>query len=389
MQSPAFVPEPDADALAHSQALAARIRAEIDAAGGWISFARYMDLALYAPGLGYYAAGAAKFGAAGDFVTAPEISGLFGATLARQVAQVLQASSPQVLEFGAGTGKLAADLLNVLGEACAGYAILEPSPDLRQRQAATLRRLAPEACAKVRWLDTLPAQFSGCIVANEVADAMPVHLLHFAGEAVDERGVTLDAAGAFTYADRPAQGALLAAARALAVEDRDDYLTEINLAARAWVATLAGCLSSGAALLIDYGFPAREYYHPQRHRGTLMCHYRHHAHDQPFSFPGLADITAHVDFSALADAAEEAGLDLLGYTSQASFLLDCGITDLLAAVPAEDSARYLPLANQANRLLSPAEMGELFKVMLLGRGAIADPITNPIGFRSNNRARRL
>ncbi|MDB5807829.1 MAG: hypothetical protein JWN73_5151 [Betaproteobacteria bacterium] len=389
MQAPSSLPEPDAAALAHSAALAARIRAEISAAGGWIPFARYMELALYAPGLGYYAAGAAKFGAAGDFVTAPEISGLFGASLARQVAQVLEAGSPQVLEFGAGTGKLAADLLNALGEACAGYAILEPSPDLRERQAATLRRLAPAAFAKVRWLDTLPAQFSGCIIANEVADAMPVHLLHFAGEAVDERGVTLNAAGAFSYADRPAQGAVLAAAQGLPLEDRDDYLTEINLAARAWVATLAQCLTSGAALIIDYGFPAREYYHPQRHRGTLMCHYRHHALDRPFFLPGLADITAHVDFSALADAAEEAGLELLGYTSQASFLLDCGITELLADVPATESARYLPLTNQANRLLSPAEMGELFKVMLLGRGPVTGSIADPIGFSSNNRARRL
>ncbi|HEX4326427.1 MAG TPA: class I SAM-dependent methyltransferase [Burkholderiales bacterium] len=385
MQPPAFAPEPGADALAHSGRLAAHIRAGIAAAGGWISFARYMELALYAPGLGYYAAGATKFGAAGDFVTAPEISALFGRSVARQVAQVLRASSPQVLEFGAGTGKLAADLLNTLGEACAGYAILEPSPDLRQRQADTLRRLAPDAFAKVRWLDTLPAQFSGCIVANEVADAMPVHLLHIDGDAIDERGVTLDSSGRFSYADRPAQGAVLAAAQALALEESGDYVTEINLAARAWVASLAGCLTDGAALIIDYGFPAREYYHPQRLRGTLMCHYRHHAHDNPFLLPGLQDITAHVDFSALADASEEAGLPLLGYTSQAAFLLDCGITDLLAAVPAADSARYLPLANQANRLLSPAEMGELFKVMLLGR----EGIEAPLGFRSGDRSRRL
>ena len=385
MQPPAFAPEPGTDALAHSERLAAYIRAEIAAAGGWLSFARYMDLALYAPGLGYYAAGAVKFGAAGDFVTAPEISALFGQSLARQVAQVLRASEPQVLEFGAGTGKLAADLLNALGDACAGYAILEPSPDLRERQAETLRRLAPDTFAKVRWLDTLPPQFSGCIVANEVADAMPVQLLHIDGDAVDERGVTLGVSGEFTYADRPAGGAVLAAAQALQLEEAGEYVTEINLAVRAWVASLATRLTEGAALIIDYGFPAREYYHPQRHRGTLMCHYRHHAHDNPFLLPGLQDITAHVDFSALADAAEEAGLQLMGYASQASFLLDCGITELLAAVPATDSARYLPLTNQANRLLSPAEMGELFKVMLLGR----DGIDDPLGFRSGDRSRRL
>lgn len=379
------LPAPDADARAHSERVAARIREEIADAGGWIAFERYMGLALYAPGLGYYAAGAAKFGAAGDFVTAPEISGLFGAAVARQVAQVLATSAPRVLEFGAGTGKLAADLLNALGEACDSYAILEPSPDLRARQAETLRRLAPAHAAKVRWLDTLPAQFSGCIIANEVADAMPVHLMQVTDGGITERGVSVDADGRFTWADRPAQGAVLAAAQGLGLAEEHDYLTEINLAARAWAAAVAAMLTQGAALIIDYGFPAREYYHPQRNRGTLMCHYRHHAHADPFLWPGLADITAHVDFSALADSAEAAGLALAGYTSQAAFLLDCGLTELLAQVPAADSARYLPLSNQANRLVSPAEMGELFKAMLLTRNLDIEPV----GFRHGDRAHRL
>ena len=379
------LPLPDPAARAHSDALVAHIRAQIASGGGWISFARYMELALYAPGQGYYAAGAAKFGAAGDFVTAPEISTLFGRSLARQVAQVLAASAPQVLEFGAGTGKLAADLLLALGEACESYLILEPSPDLRERQAQTLRRLAPSALPKVQWLDTLPDRFSGCMVANEVVDAMPVHLMHVTEQGIFERGVVTLADGRFGYAEQPAQGASLEAAQALPLTGVSDYLTEINLAAAGWIALLAATLQQGAVLLADYGFPQREYYHPQRAQGTLMCHYRHHALDDPFFLPGLADITAHIDFSALALAADAQGLELLGYASQASFLIDCGIAELLAEVPATDAVRYLPLTNQANRLLSPAEMGELFKVMLLGRGIPIDPL----GFRSGDRSARL
>jgi SAM-dependent MidA family methyltransferase len=379
------LPQPDDDARAHSDKLLALIRAEIAAADGWISFARFMELALYAPGLGYYAAGAAKFGMAGDFVTAPEISLLFGQTLARQTAEVLAASAPCVLEFGAGTGRLAADLLTGLGPACAEYLILEPSPDLRERQAATLHDLGADFLAKVRWLDNLPDTFSGCIVANEVADAMPVHLLRFAADGIAERGVSNKPDGGLAYADRPAQGALLDAARDLALEGLDDYVTELNLAAPAWVAAIGACLTQGAALIIDYGFPMHEYYHPQRRHGSLMCHYRHRAHDDPFFYPGLNDITAHVDFSALAYAAQASGLGVLGYTSQAGFLINCGITDLLATVPVDATARYLPLANQANRLLSPAEMGELFKVLAVGRG-IEPPL---LGFRSGDKSARL
>lgn len=383
------LPEPSSEARAHSEKLARAIRDDIAAAGGWINFARYMELALYAPGLGYYAAGAAKFGAAGDFVTAPEISSLFGRTLARQVAEVLEASGPQVLEFGAGTGKLAADLLQTLGSRCETYFILEPSPDLRQRQADTLRRLAPDAFARVQWLDTLPTAFSGCMLANEVVDAMPVHLLHFADGTISERGVGIAPDGGFMFIDQPAQGEVLEAARDLGIEGTEDYITELNLAAPAWIASLAGVLRQGALLLFDYGFPAREYYHPQRTQGTLMGHYRHHALDDPFFLPGLADITAHVDFTALALAAEIHGLDLLGYTSQAGFLINCGITGVLGEAQAADTATYLPLANQANRLLSPAEMGELFKVMLLGRIDTANIDAAPLGFRGGDRSARL
>ena len=348
------------------------VRDAITAAGGWISFERYMDLALFAPGAGYYTGGQRQFGAEGDFVTASGISGLFGACLARQVAQVLQASAPTVLEFGAGNGRLAADLLNALGEQVQRYEIVELSPALRALQAATLAANAPAHARRVSWRHTLPATFSGCVVANEVLDAMPAHLMAWAPDGIAERGVVCEGAG-FAFADRPAQGACADAAQALTAHyalppTGTPYVSEINLAARAWMRSLAGFMSRGAALLIDYGFPAHEYYHPQRDRGTLIGHFRHRTIENVLALPGLADITAHVDFTSLAEAACEAGMDLLGYANQSGFLIDCGITDLLAATPATNAVAYLPLANQANRLLSPAEMGELFKVMAVGRG---------------------
>jgi len=350
------------------------VRDAINAAGGWISFERYMNLALFAPGVGYYTGGQRQFGAEGDFVTASGISGLFGACLARQVAQVLQASAPTVLEFGAGNGRLAADLLNALGDQVQRYEIVELSPALRALQAETLAAKAPAHVGRVNWRHTLPATatFTGCVVANEVLDAMPAHLMTWGPAGIAERGVVCEDSG-FAFADRPAQGACADAAQALATHHAlppadGPYVSEINLAARAWMRSLAGFMTRGAALLIDYGFPAHEYYHPQRDRGTLMGHFRHRTIENVLALPGLADITAHVDFSALAEAACEAGMDLLGYANQSGFLIDCGITDLLAATPATDTAAYLPLANQANRLLSPAEMGELFKVMAVGRG---------------------
>jgi SAM-dependent MidA family methyltransferase len=380
------IPAPAPEAQAHSDRLKALIGTEIVRSEGWIPFARYMELALYAPGLGYYASGAAKFGPDGDFVTAPEISTLFGATLAVQVREVLAASRPVVLEFGAGTGRLAADLLRALGPACEQYLIIEPSPDLRERQQAYLRSVLPETWHKVAWREVPPSTFSGCVVANEVLDAMPVHLLERHAGGIAEIGVTLDEDKAFAFSARPAAGTLHEAAReALPPETADGYRSELNLAARGWVASMAGMLERGALLISDYGFPAAEYYHPQRERGTLMCHYRHLAHADPFLHPGLTDITAHVDFTATAQAGLDAGLDLLGYASQAGFLLDCGITALLGATPADNSGAYLPLANQVNRLVSPAEMGELVKVLALGRD-IAGPLA---GFASSDRSHRL
>jgi len=379
------LPTPSPEALAHSTALSNHIADVIHQTDGWISFARYMELALYAPGLGYYSGGAAKFGAAGDFVTAPEISPLFGRSLARQVAQVLQICGGDVLEAGAGSGRLACDLLNelaTLGCLPQHYYILEVSADLRERQRATIQQQAPHMLARVQWLDRLPESFTGCVVGNEVLDAMPVNVVHWTQDAVFERGVTWD--NAFMWRDQAiTAGPLYDAARAIDVGA--DYLSEINLAASAFIKSLAQCLQCGALVLIDYGFGAREYYHPQRNQGTLMCHYRHRAHDDPFYFPGLQDITAHVDFTAIAVAGIEAGMRLAGYTSQAQFLINCGITDLLALTPASDVGTYLPQASALQKLMSPAEMGELFKVIALCKGMD----TALLGFVQGDQQRKL
>jgi len=344
------------------------IQDEIAASGGWISFARYMELALYAPGLGYYTAGAHKFGAAGDFTTAPELSALFGRTLARQVQQIMAQSAPCILELGAGSGKLAVDMLAELEQMqCLPdrYSILEVSADLRERQRALVQQRLPHLAARVCWLDTLPEKFSGALLANEVLDALPVHLVHWYDSALHERGVA-SAGDAFIWQERAiGDSALHAAAQSIAVPD--DYLSEICMAERGLLQSLASRLETGALLFIDYGFGAREFYHPQRSKGTLMCHYRHHAHDDPFYLPGLQDITAHVNFTSIAEAGIDAGLELIGYTNQAFFLINAGITDLLAQVSPDDLQAYLPLSAQMQKLTSPAEMGDLFKVIALGK----------------------
>ncbi len=367
-----MLPVPTPDALAHSQRVAAHLRALIDAAGGWISFAQFMEAALYAPGLGYYAAGAMKFGAAGDFVTAPEMTPLFGRTLAHAIAPVLAETDGEVLELGAGSGRLAVDVLGELARLDAlpaRYCILEVSADLRARQQDTLTRELPQLAERVHWLDALPAHFSGVILGNEVLDALPVALVHWTEDGPLTRGVIVEG-DAFAWQDRPIGDPLLHA-RADALGLAPGYLSEINLAADALIASLAQVMDRGVILMIDYGFSAAEYYHPQRHMGTLRAHYRHHALDDPFYLPGLCDLTAHVDFSAVARAGVAAGLALAGYTSQASFLLNSGLTELLMQTPPADAAAYLPQANAVQRLVSPAEMGELFKVIALSKGGIA------------------
>ena len=371
---PASLPAPGPDALAQSETLAAQLRAEVVAAGGWLPFSRFMERALYAPGLGYYSGGARKFGRraedGSEFVTAPELSPLFAQTLARPVAEALEASGTRrVMEFGAGTGKLEAGLLaalDALGTPLDEYAIVDLSGELRERQRETIEAAVPGLAAKVRWLDALPERFEGVVVGNEVLDAMPVRLFAKADGAWRERGVALDARQAFVFEDRPA--ADVPRALDALVDMPDGYVTETHEAALAFTRTVCTMLARGAVFLIDYGFPAHEYYHPQRDRGTLMCHYRHRAHDDPFLYPGLQDITAHVEFSGIYEAGVATGADLLGYTSQARFLLNAGITDALAAIDPSDVREFLPAANAVQKLISEAEMGELFKVIAFSRG---------------------
>ena len=364
-----MLPTPSPDARLHSQRVTEHIRAAIAAHAGWIDFAHYMSLALYAPGLGYYAAGATKFGTAGDFVTAPELSPLFGRTLALQIAPILQATQGDVLELGAGSGKLAVDVLLELERQHAlpaRYTILELSADLQARQLNTISTHAPHLVERVIWLNTLPSDFNGVMLANEVLDALPVHCTAWQDQKIHERGVAWDGSR-FVWQSRELNaGPLWQTARNLPVISETDapYFSEINLAAPALIQSLAATLTRGAMLFIDYGFPQREYYHPQRHMGTLRAHFRHHALDDPFWLPGLCDLTAHVDFSALAQAATQSDLQLAGYTSQASFLMNAGITDLLAQTPPPNAAAYLPQAHALQRLISPAEMGELFKVIV-------------------------
>jgi SAM-dependent MidA family methyltransferase len=349
-----------------------RLRDEIARADGWISFARYMELVLHEPGLGYYAGRARKFGAEGDFVTAPELGSLFGRTLARQLSQI----DWPVLEFGAGSGALAESLL---GRAGLEYSILETSADLRERQQA---RLAD----RVRWLERLPERIRGWVVANEVLDAMPVHAVAWRPEGIMERGVSL-AGGKLAWNERPATGELLEEAQKIEVPV--PYESEMGLVARAWMRALAERLEEGVIFIIDYGFPRHEYYHPQRASGTLMCHHRHQAHGDPFAHPGEQDVTAHVDFSALAQAAAGAGLEVLGYATQAQFLVNCGITEVLGEANVENALHYAPLAAQAQKLLSPAEMGELFKVLAVGRGVGRD-VKRPLrGFTRGDRSASL
>lgn len=374
------LPVPDREALAVSQELSTRIAAEIARRGGWLSFARYMEMALYEPGLGYYSNPGQVFGAAGDFVTAPELTPLFGATLARQVSPwlkdpALAGSGQVVLEVGGGSGMLAAQLLNALdnvGHHEVRYLILELSAERREHQRQTLKSLAPGLMDRVGWLETFPESFAGVVVANELLDAMPVQLFEWQADAeaaLQEMGVTwVD--GQFAWAPRPADAVLTETVTALrnrlgpeGAQWHSPYRSEICPAQQAWMRTLADCMTAGVVLLLDYGFAAPEYYHPQRDQGTLMCHYRHRSHADPFLWPGLSDITAHVDFTALARAATAEGFSLVGYTSMAAFLLNAGLLDELADLPREPESFWFAQAQAVQQLISEAEMGELFKVI--------------------------
>lgn len=373
-------PAPDAAARGVSAALVERIRAEIATAGGWIDFARYMELALYAPGLGYYSAGARKLGARGDFTTAPETSALFSRCVARSCESVLtRLGGGDVLEVGAGSGVMAADLLRELeARDCLPerYFILERSADLRERQQAHLARQLPHLGARIHWLERAPAQaWRGMLVANEVLDALPVTLFGWRPERVIEYGVAWNR-DRFAWAERPAAPALAGRIAAWAAQFGwdADYRSEFAPSLAPWLEALTEHLTAGAALFVDYGYPRREYYHAHRRRGTLLCHYRHRAHPDPLVLPGLQDITAHVDFTAVAEAADALGLRVGGFTPQAQYLLDAGIEGLLAKAFPDTGGHdgYLRLAAQAKTLLLPGEMGERFKAMLLLRGVEGD-----------------
>lgn len=363
-----------ADALAHSQQVSAFLRTQITQAGGWIPFSDWMHTALYAPALGYYAAGNTKFAEpaqdnpkqlSGDFVTAPQLTPLFGFTLANQIAEVLkQSDSLEVLEFGAGSGALAHDILSALETLGikAQYQILEVSADLKARQQQRLTAWAD----RVTWLTHTPETFTGCVIANEVLDAMPVELFAWSEQGQPmQRGVIWDGQQ-FEFQDREVSPSLLSVLQQR-MPAFPDYRSEINLQAESWVKGLGQWLKRGVAILIDYGFPQHEYYHPQRHRGTLMCHIQHLAHDNALMAPGLQDITAHVDFTAMADAALSGGLEVYGYTSQARFLINAGLTQLLTQQTGESARQSANTRVAIQKLTSEAEMGELFKVMAIGR----------------------
>jgi SAM-dependent MidA family methyltransferase len=367
-----------------TSALLTRVGQCLRAAGGWLPFDRFMALALYEPGLGYYANPSPKFGhlpqgrdgQGSDFVTAPELTPLFGQTLASQVAQALQATgTDEVWEFGAGSGALAAQLLDALaalGQLPRRYTIVDLSGSLRERQQATLAAHAE----RVHWVDALPDALQGVVLGNEVLDAMPVQLLVRTGGVWHERGVALDAAGALVWADRPT-----ALRPPLPIEDDHDYLTEIHPQAEAFVRTLAERLQRGAAFFLDYGFPEGEYYHPQRHMGTLICHRAHRSDGDPLADLGKKDITAHVNFTGIALAAQEAGVDVIGYTSQGRFLLNSGLLDLARDAGARENAMMQKLVNEH-------EMGELFKVLAFAPAA-SSAGWEPLGFSSGDRTHRL
>jgi len=382
------VPEPDADARAHSDRMRAEIARAIEAAGGFLPFDRYMQMVLYAPGLGYYVAGARKFGSAGDFVTAPELTPLFGRTLAAQVDLILDATRRrEIVELGAGSGKLASDLLNALaaiGKPASRYLIIEVSPELRERQRATIGRLAPSELKRVEWTLRLPDRIEGAVVMNELLDAIPVHLVARRGGAWFERGVSLES-GRLIWAERPLRDARLTAVAAMRFPAYGDYASELNPAAEALVEHVGRRLEAGALLIVDYGFPRAEYYLPERNGGTLIGHYRHRAHDDPFLWPGLSDLSAHVDFTAIAEAGERADLTVAGFTTQASFLLACGLLDRLRETGAPESLAYLREASAVQTLTSISRMGELFKVLALVRGEGIDWK----GFAPADRSHRL
>ncbi|MDH5395701.1 MAG: SAM-dependent methyltransferase [Gammaproteobacteria bacterium] len=378
------LPLPDDVAQQHSQELIRFIKQEMDNHQGAISFRRYMEIVLYAPGLGYYAAGSAKLGEAGDFITAPEISTLFSFSLANAIMPAL-CSQDIILEVGAGRGRMAADMMLFLQSKNAlpkEYWILELSADLRERQKETISNAVPDLIGRVKWLETLPENFNGVVVANELLDAMPVQLFR-KNEVVNEVNVVYKDEKFFFETKSSHDERLLNRLDAIEAEAgmpfEQGYVSEVNFAAEDWIHSIAEKLQKGIIILIDYGFPQHEYYHAQRSQGTLMCHYRHRVHADPFVYPGLQDITAHVDFTAMADAGLASGLKVIGYTNQANFLMGAGLMELVAANNNADIKQQLDLATQIKKLTLPHEMGELFKV--IGFSKNCDVVLPAFSFR--------
>jgi SAM-dependent MidA family methyltransferase len=373
----ADLPEPDADARAHSERLAALIRSEIAGAGGALDFARYMELALYAPGLGYYSAGATKFGADGDFVTAPELGFVFARCMARAIAPTLRETRGDILELGPGSGALAAELLLELERLNAlpgRYRLLERSADLRERQRALLLRRCSHLEKLTEWLDAPPSHpWRGVLVANEVADALPVRLFALRDDGIHARAVGVDSGGNLVECAVPADAGLTRAVHG-ALGTRIDslprpYRSEVCVLLAAWLVEITRSLESGAAWFVDYGYARTDYYAPQRREGTLRCHYRHRAHDDPLLWPGLQDITAWVDFDALTGAAIAAGFEPHGNMTQAEFLIGHGLDSVFGeafALAPDEAAKYR-LAQEVKRLTLPGEMGERFRVLRFRR----------------------
>ncbi|MBT8126169.1 MAG: SAM-dependent methyltransferase, partial [Gammaproteobacteria bacterium] len=375
MQADGALPQPDNTNSQRSRDLTACIAQLCEQQGGSIAFSDYMRMALYQPGMGYYSSGLNKFGQSGDFITAPEVSSLFSRCLARQIAQVFnQTGVNDVLEFGAGSGLMAVDILLELEQQQAlpmNYYILELSAELRQRQQQTVADKAPHLLVKVHWLDALPQQaIEGVVIANELLDAMPVECFRIHGDVIEQLRVTTRT-GQLRADYQNADDAMVEQVRTL--EKRrggafpQGYCSEFNPAIKAWLASLYDQLGKALVLLIDYGYPVTEYYLDERDRGTLICHYQHRAHSNPLWYPGLQDITAFVDFSAVAHAADEVGFDVSGYTTQAMFLMGCGLGELHQSMVSEDQQQQLKLAQQIKTLTLPSEMGERFKAMALSK----------------------
>lgn len=360
------LPHPDAEqASLHLQQLIAQT---ISKQNGWLSFHDYMNMALFAPNLGYYTGGSHKIGSAGDFVTAPSLTPLFGLTIAKQIEALLPQTAGNVYEFGAGTGELAVSLLaGIAPTALQNYYIVDVSPELKQRQLALIAEKLPEHVHKVSFLEQLPDQFDGIIIGNEVLDAMPCHVVRWQDGQILEMGVTLEQEQFQWQAKAITEGAVFEAASRL-TPATSPFTSELHLNQISFIATLAQRLERGAIIMIDYGFDEAQFYHPQRSMGTLIGHYRHHIVDDPFFWPGLMDLTSHVNFTAIAQAAVDNDLDLIGYTSQAHFLFNLGITDVLMSRHSDiNNKQYLQDAAHLQQLIAPHEMGELFKVIAMGK----------------------